>query len=124
MPTQSHSTPVKAISVINALLALWLIISPWIIGSQSASATRTGIVAGALILVFSLLRATVRPSAIFSVSNVLLAGWAVVSPGLPGPLTEDPRTWSYIIAGSVIAVLEVLSLTVTGMRHPGLGKAA
>jgi hypothetical protein len=43
---------------------------------------------------------------------------------LSGALTEDARTWSYVIAGSIIAVLEVLSLTVTGIRHPGLGRAA
>jgi hypothetical protein len=124
MHTQKHSTPVKAISAVNALLAVWLILSPWILGGPGSYVTRTGITAGALILVCTLLRATIRPSAVFSAVNVLLAGWVVVSPWLSGALTEDARTWSYVIAGAVIAVLEVLSLTVTGIRHPGLGRAA
>ena len=75
MHSQKHSTPVKAISAVNALLALCLILSPWIIGSPSATVTRAGTAAGALILVSTLLRATIRPSAVFSAVNVLLAGW-------------------------------------------------
>jgi hypothetical protein len=119
MRDDGANRPVRMTSGINALLGLWIVISPWAVGAPSPAVARSATAAGLVIAVCSAIRFMSRGTAALSWANVVLGGWVVLSPWVYGGYTTgDIRTWNYFVAGALIAGLEGLSLTFSALRHP------
>src|SRR3954469_23371406 len=53
---QTHNTRVRLLSGIQALLALWLIACPWVIGDPGRDVARSGIAVGVVTLLLAMAR--------------------------------------------------------------------
>jgi hypothetical protein len=112
MPESStHDQRVRVFEGASALLGLWLIVSPFVLGSPGPSVARSGMLVGALILVLAAVRLLYKHTAAMSWGIVLLGAWTIMSPWVLGQTTGDFRTWNYILVGVIVAGLEAYSLT-------------
>ena len=107
---------VSASSVAVALLGLWLIIAPWILGAPGPRVATSGIICGGLILVCSAIRFSYRRTSAMSWINALLGAWTIGAASVFGENSGTVQTWNYTIVGIVIAGLETLSLSSSAMR--------
>jgi SPW repeat len=103
-------------SAIIALLGLWLVVCPWVLGAPGPRVANSGIICGVLILVCSAIRFAYRHTAALSWINALLGAWVIGAAWIFGENGWDIHTWNYTIVGVVIAGLETLSLTSSAMR--------
>jgi hypothetical protein len=106
-----HESRVRALSATNAVLGVWLIISPWVVGAPGQSVATSGIVAGVLTFIFAIVRFARKHTAVMSWANVLVGAWTVMSPWIFGEASGDFRTWNYVIVGVLIVLIEAYSLT-------------
>jgi hypothetical protein len=111
MTTQVHDNRVRVLSGVNALLGLWLIASPWILGAPGPHVARSGMAVGLLTLAFAVVRFSRKHSAAMSWINVLLGAWTMMAPWVLQETSADIRTFHYIIVGALIAAMEAYSLT-------------
>jgi SPW repeat-containing protein len=112
MPDPStHDRRVRVFEGASALLGLWLIVSPFVVGAPGPSVARSGMLVGALILVLAAVRLLYKHTAAMSWGIVLLGAWTIMSPWVLGQSTGDFRTWNYILVGVIVAGLEAYSLT-------------
>jgi len=120
MKTNNYAEQVKVASGINALLGLWLLISPWAQGYAAIdrpSAWNNAIV-GLLIAFFAEVcffkphRATV-----LSWANLLLGAWTAISPWVYGYAADDLRLASSLIVGIAVCVLSLWSGRATTMAR-------
>jgi SPW repeat len=109
----THDARVRVLSGINALLGLWLIVTPWIIGAPHENAAINGMTVGALTSIFALVRFGRKHTSILSWINLLLGAWLAMAPWVLGEPSGDARTWNYVIVGMLIAAMETYSLTST-----------
>jgi hypothetical protein len=107
---------VRASSIAVALLGLWLIIAPWILGAPGPRVATSGIICGGLILVCSTIRFSYRRTSAMSWINALLGAWTIGAASVFGENSGTVQTWNYTIVGIVIAGLETLSLSSSAMR--------
>jgi hypothetical protein len=107
---------VSVSSAVIALLGLWLVISPWTLGSPGPGIATSGIICGALILVCSVIRFTYRHTSAMSWINALLGAWVIGAAWIFGENGGNLHTWNYTIVGVVIACLETISLTASALR--------
>jgi hypothetical protein len=83
MSTGISARPVVSLSsAVIALLALWLVVCPWIIGAPGPRIASTGIVCGILILICSGVRFAYRHTAAMSWINALLGAWIIGAVGI------------------------------------------
>lgn len=112
MPKElAHESRVRILSVVNALLGVWLVVTPWVIGAPARSVATSGIVAGILIFAFAALRFARKHTAVMSWANVLLGAWTAMAPWVLAEPTGDIRTSNYIVVGMIVALIEAYSLT-------------
>jgi len=112
---------VKVASGLNALLGLWLMVSPWSQGYAAINSPSVwnNAIAGLLIAVFAEIR-FFRPhrAAGLSWANLLLGAWTAISPWLYAFSAEPTRLWSNLIVGIAVAVLAAWSARATAVeRH-------
>ncbi len=103
--------------VLNALLGLWLIVSPWLLAySGEATAAWNAWVPGVIIAVAAL-------AALFSFHeweewvNGLLGVWLVISPWLLGYSALAAATWNHVVVGAIAAILAFFEIY-QQRRHP------
>ncbi|MDB6092421.1 MAG: repeat protein [Gammaproteobacteria bacterium] len=118
MRNEGRSTLVRVTGAVNVLLGLWLVVSPWVIGSPASAISRSAMGVGVLIALSAAIRLSARKTSILSYLNILFAGWAIVSPWVFGTVTGDARTWNYVIVGMAVVALEGLSLTASALWRP------
>src|SRR4051812_49250890 len=112
MPNElPHERRVRVLDGISALLGLWLIISPWIVGAPGQKVATSGIAVGAVILVLAAIRVLYKHTAAMGWVISLLGAWTIMSPWVLGQTSGDFRSWNYILVGVIVAALEVYSLT-------------
>ena len=121
-PNTSNRRVISASSAVIALLAAWLIVTPWMIGAPGARVATNGIICGALILTCSWIRFAYRHTSALSWINALVGAWVIGAAWVFGENSADVRTWNYSIVGVVVALLEAISLTSSAMRpHTSAG---
>jgi len=93
--------------VLNIIIGIWLIISPFAMMSFNPfpNATVNNVVVGILVAVFAAIRFSgpTRPG--WSWVNVILGLWLIISPFVLGFSAARVPTWHNIIAGIVVALL-------------------
>ena len=96
-------------SLINALLGIWVIISPWVLGfSRLHSATWNNVATGGAVLLLTLNCSGI--TRITSVLNLLLGGWLFASPFVLIFTGHRVAFWNNRILGIVIVVCALLAL--------------
>jgi hypothetical protein len=106
-----HDRRVRLFEGVSALLGLWLIVSPFIVGAPGQSVARSGMAVGLLILILAVVRLVYKHTAAMSWGMVLLGAWTIMSPWVLGETSGDFRTWNYILVGIIVAAMEAYSLT-------------
>ncbi len=97
----------SGISIINLLIGIWLIISPFVVMAfnQFMNMTPNNVIVGILVGLFALFRvsSTARPQ--WSWANVVLGIWLIISPFALGASSNATVVWHNVIAGIVVALL-------------------
>ncbi|MDZ7705360.1 MAG: SPW repeat protein [Trueperaceae bacterium] len=98
-------------SGLNLAFALWLIITPFVFAYDHALATWNGVVVGALVGVFAVVRLQNRFGAPWlSWLNVMLGAWLFVSPFVLGFNTLFVALWNNLLLGFFVAVAGLWSV--------------
>lgn len=93
---------------VNAILGIWVIISPFVLGfSRNQTAMWNNVATGGAVLLVALGRAGMGVAP--SILNVLLGGWLIASPFVLG-FTRQLIFWNNIILGIVIAIFALFAL--------------
>lgn len=96
-------------SLINALLGIWVIISPFVLGfSRLHSATWNNVATGGALLLLTLNRSGISRAT--AVLNLLLGGWLFASPFVLIFTSHRVAFWNNRILGIVIVVCSLLAL--------------
>jgi peptidoglycan/LPS O-acetylase OafA/YrhL len=126
MPDPEHSPRAQTTSAVSALLAAWLIVSPWLLGIPSGTLERPSIdfalnfvVIGALVLAASAMRLNLEKTTPFNWLEAILGAWLIITPWMFGYDTGDVQTWNCIAVGVVIAGMAIFSLASSAIRHAG-----
>jgi SPW repeat len=119
---KDHSRQVKTASSTNAVLGIWLLISPWVYGyvATARNTAWNSIVVGLLVLIFGSLRyRSPHDRVSLSWANVALGAWTVLSPWIYSYTSDIGPLWNSVIVGFVVIALAVWSgsATVTEHRH-------
>jgi hypothetical protein len=95
------------VSVINLLIGIWLIISPFVVMAfnQFTNMTANNVIIGILVGLVGLFRASHAARAQWSWANVLLGIWLIISPFALGASANVTVVWHNVIAGIVVALL-------------------
>ncbi len=101
---------IKIASGISVLFALWLIISPFVLGMTTASvvAMWDAIIVGIIVLVLSAIRysnSTTSPA--LSWISALLGLWMIISPFVLGTSAMMSVLWDFILVGVAFVVFDV-----------------
>src|SRR5689334_7537027 len=98
-----HEKRVRLLDGANAVLGLWLIVSPFVIGAPGQSVATSGIVVGVLLLLLAIARVAYKRTMVIGLGMVLLGAWTIMSPFVLGETSADFRTFNYVIVGILIA---------------------
>jgi hypothetical protein len=108
---RSFSVP----SGLNFAAAVWLIISPWVLGFNDFTAmTWNLVISGAVVLLFSGVRLW-GTNAISSLSwiNAAIGVWVFISPWVFGDSAVASILWDCVITGAVVFLLGAWSAMVS-----------
>jgi len=104
--------------VVNALLGVWVVLSPWALGFQDASTPMANAVIVGVLLIAAALGAMIVPRAWEEWTECGLGVWLVVSPWVLGFSAQSTPMLAAVISGLVIAALAVWTL-VTDKDYSG-----
>jgi hypothetical protein len=90
---------------VNALVGVWLILSPWAIGFQDNTTALANAVIVGILLIAAALGAIFVPRAWEEWTEVVLGLWLAVSPWVLGFNTLPNATVSTAVTGVVVVVL-------------------
>ncbi len=96
--------------LVNALLGVWLVLSPWALGFQDTTAAMVNTVVIGLALVAAALGAIFVPRAWEEWTEGILGLWMIVSPWALAFSTHRDAMLSAVITGVVIAALALWTL--------------
>ena len=102
-PEQEESTPERSrdgSSWINALLGIWVIVSPFVMAIHSSKAIWSNVIAGAVVVVLAIVRWSMHQPG-WSWLNLILGMWLVISPFVL--FLGGPAMWNNVILGIIIA---------------------
>ena len=117
---RDHSRQVKTASSINAILGVWLLISPWVYGyaGTARNTAWNSIIVGILIAIFGWLRArSPHHRAGLSWANVVLGAWTVSSPWIYSYIADTGPLWNSVIIGFAVIALAIWSASATVTEH-------
>ena len=91
---------------VNVLLAIWVIISPFVLGfAQFHRATWNNVATGCAIAIVAIIRTNLRNQPAWSWANIILGIWLIASPFALAFVTFTNAIWSNVIVGIVIAAV-------------------
>jgi hypothetical protein len=104
-------------SVINVLIGIWLIISPFVVRAfdHLMNMRTNNVIVGILVALVALYLASGKAKAEWMWANVILGLWLIVSPFVLGVSSIATVVWHNIIAGIVVALL---AWSRAFVRHP------
>jgi hypothetical protein len=112
MPSElTHDRRIRVFESASALLGLWLIVAPFVVGAPGQQVATSGMIGGMLILIAAGIRFIYKHTAAVGWGMVLLGAWTIMSPWVLGETSGDVRTWNYILVGVIVVALEAYSLT-------------
>jgi hypothetical protein len=109
--------------ILNILLGIWLIISPFAIVSFNPfqNATVNNVIVGILVAIVAAIRFAGPTKGGWSWCNVILGAWLIISPFVLGFSNAPLPTWHNIIVGIVVGLLALSRAFVPRSRpvtHP------
>lgn len=118
MVSDRSETPATWTSILVAILGIWLIISPWVVGfaGQDAPFWNTLICGIAVLLVA--LGAVRSASASLSWLNVALGIWLLVSPWVVGFSDFESATANDVVLGVVVGILALTAALAKASPSP------
>jgi SPW repeat len=87
-------------SWVNVVLAIWVIVSPFVLAIHSSRAVWNNVVTGVLVGILALIRWSVRQPGL-SWLNLLLGIWLVISPFVL--FLSGAAMWNNVILGVIVA---------------------
>ncbi len=106
--------------VINVILGIWLIISPWLLGYVSTQAYWNGVILGVAIGIIALIRLLGPRGAVWlSWINVILGIWLIISPFVLR-VESAAAHWNSVIVGIIVAIVAWWSAAATRQTTPPL----
>lgn len=90
---------------VNALVGVWLVLSPWVLGFQNETTALANAVIVGVVLVATALGAIFVPRAWEEWTETALGVWLVISPWALGFSALQNATISAVASGIVVAVL-------------------
>ena len=107
--------------VVNALLGVWVVLSPWALGFQGTTTPTANAVVVGVALIAAALGAMLVPRAWEEWTECALGVWLVISPWVLGFGTQRDPMLAAVFSGVVIAVLALWTLWTdkdySGWRH-------
>lgn len=95
--------------IVNLVLGVWIVISPWTLGfAAEQTAAWNAYIVGVIIAVAAL-AALVNFHKWEEWVNVVLAAWLIVSPWALGTAALSALVWNQVIVGLVIGALAIWS---------------
>lgn len=95
---------------VNAILGVWLLLSPWVLGFVSETMPMANAVVVGLALIAAALGAIFVPRAWEEWTELALGAWLIVSPWLLGFAALEVARLSAVATGVVIAALALWTL--------------
>jgi hypothetical protein len=111
-----HRKQIQAVSGLDVVAGIWLLISPWVLrfASHAASAPANDVVFGVMIAALALIRASgAYDAAWISWVNAVLGLWVMISPWVLGYAHNRVAMWDNVIVGMVVIVLACWSALAT-----------
>ncbi|HVX58518.1 MAG TPA: SPW repeat protein [Candidatus Saccharimonadales bacterium] len=112
--TIENRNSIQSMSIINLILAAWLIVSPWIL-SYVSGAKWNQVILGVAIGIFSLIRIFAPSQQWASALNGVAGLWLIIAPFILS-FTKSAAYWNEIIVGIVIAWI---AFSNAAMRYGG-----
>lgn len=124
MRDDANVTNSRTLSVINFVLGVWLIISPYILSYATTQSRWEQTVAGVIIAVLAAVHYFIPEARWASWINALVALWLIIAPFATGYQGAEAY-WNEIITGIVVGALALWNagLSPTGL-HTTHGQAA
>jgi len=107
---------------VNAIVGVWLILSPWALSFQSDLSAMANAVIVGLLLIAAALGAIFVPRAWEEWTETALGAWLAVSPWVLGFSTLQTATGSAVLSGIVVMALALWVLTTDKDYAGWLGK--
>lgn len=111
---------IRSLSVVSVLAGIWLIISPFILGYNSAGNATQQIIFGVIVTVLGIVHMAVPHVAWPSWVNFIIGLWVIVAPWTMA--TSAAARWNEVITGIIVAIFAYSSSSVTAHRphlhHP------
>jgi len=103
MDKEQARTTARSLGIINLILGIWLILSPFIFSYESGAMTNS-IVLGIVVAILAIIRLSAPSQTWASWLNGIAGLWLIVSPFIFG-FMQTALLWDQIIVGIVVAVL-------------------
>ena len=103
---------------VNLVLAVALLVSPWVLAFPAGAATYNAVIAG-LIIGLVAIGAIVAFAQWEEWVNLLLGVWAIISPFVLGFAADTTAMWTHVVIGLVVAVLAAVELWSVMHQPPG-----
>lgn len=110
----------RTLSIVNFILGLWLIVSPYILNYGTAQARWEQTVGGVIIAIMAAIRYYIPEARWSSWVNALVALWLVIAPFVSGYQT-GVAYWNEIISGILVGAVALWNagLSPTGLSTRG-----
>ncbi|MBI2718246.1 MAG: SPW repeat protein [Rhizobiales bacterium] len=103
--------------VVNLVLGLWLVVSPWVLNYVTTPNAAWSAWAVGAVISYAAFAALVALQKREEWVNAVLAGWLIVSPFMLGFGTNTATTWNQIIVGAIVGALAIWASAT--MTDPG-----
>jgi SPW repeat len=94
----------------NLVLAIWVIISPFVLAFPSSRAIWNNVATGVVVGILAIIRLSVRQQRGWSWINVLLGIWLIISPFVLG-FVAGAALWNDVVLGIIIAAMALNNAT-------------
>lgn len=116
MDTEQRKSAARELGIINLVLALWLIISPFTLGYPSG-AIANSVILGIVVAILAIIRLSAPNQTWASWLNGVAGLWLILAPFMFG-FTTMAVLWNELIIGVIVTILGFWNGTVTiPMRH-------
>lgn len=95
---------IRTLSIVNAILGIWLIITPYWFGYTSTAATWNQTILGIVVLILAAIRAIVPSQRWTSMLTGIAGIWAIIAPFILS-YNRSVAYWNEIIIGVLVAYL-------------------
>lgn len=101
---QDTNASIRTMSIINFLVGIWLIISPYILGYVTAQAMWEQTVAGVIVVILTAVRMMSPRQVWTSWVNAIIGAWLIIAPYVTG-YQATSAFWNEVIFGIILAVV-------------------